>query len=90
VEKTVGNVCPRCGYESLNIFYEENTGVQLGVNSSKSQESDDYGSSEQLTSREQLDYSYDQEGYTCIQEATRHEPDDYACNNRYYEMYYCR
>jgi len=31
VEKTVGNVCPRCGYESLNIYYEENSDVQLGA-----------------------------------------------------------
>ena len=31
MEKTVGNVCPRCGLETLNIYYEENSDVQLGA-----------------------------------------------------------
>ena len=31
MEKTVGNVCPRCGLEALNIYYEENSDLQLGA-----------------------------------------------------------
>ncbi len=31
MEKTIGNVCPRCGMESLNVYYEEDSDVQLGA-----------------------------------------------------------
>ena len=30
MEKTVGNICPRCGFEALDIYYEENSDTQLG------------------------------------------------------------
>jgi len=31
MDKTVGNRCARCGFESLNIYYEEGSDLQLGA-----------------------------------------------------------
>jgi len=31
MDKTTGHHCPRCGLESLNIYYEEGSDLQLGV-----------------------------------------------------------
>jgi Zn ribbon nucleic-acid-binding protein len=31
MEKTTGNVCPRCGSQSLNIYYEDGVDLQLGA-----------------------------------------------------------
>jgi ribosomal protein L37E len=31
MEKETGLVCPRCGQESLNVYYEEGSDLQLGA-----------------------------------------------------------
>jgi len=31
MDKTTGHSCPRCGQESLDIYYEEGSDLQLGV-----------------------------------------------------------
>jgi len=31
MDKTTGHSCPRCGMESLSIYYEEGADLQLGV-----------------------------------------------------------
>jgi len=31
VDKTTGDMCPRCGSASLNVYYEEDADVQLGA-----------------------------------------------------------
>ena len=31
MDKTTGHLCPRCRLESLNIYYEERSDLQLGA-----------------------------------------------------------
>ena len=31
MEKTSGNACPRCGANTLNIFYEDGVDLELGA-----------------------------------------------------------
>jgi Zn ribbon nucleic-acid-binding protein len=31
MEKIAGNLCPRCGFQSLNIYYEDGVDLQLGA-----------------------------------------------------------
>jgi len=31
MEKTTGNSCPRCGLETLNIYYDDGADSQLGA-----------------------------------------------------------
>ena len=31
MDKITGHLCPRCGFESLNIYYEEGSDLQLGA-----------------------------------------------------------
>ena len=31
LEKTSGNACPRCGANTLNIFYEDGVDLELGA-----------------------------------------------------------
>lgn len=31
LDKTTGNICPRCGLQTLNIYYEDETDLQLGA-----------------------------------------------------------
>jgi len=31
MDKTSGHICPRCGVEALNIYYEEGSDLQLGA-----------------------------------------------------------
>lgn len=31
MEKTTGNSCPRCGLETLNIYYDDGADLQLGA-----------------------------------------------------------
>jgi predicted RNA-binding Zn-ribbon protein involved in translation (DUF1610 family) len=31
MEKTTGNACPRCGSGMLNIYYEDNSDLELGA-----------------------------------------------------------
>ena len=31
MDKTTGNTCPRCGLQTLNIYYEEGSDLQLGA-----------------------------------------------------------
>jgi DNA-directed RNA polymerase subunit RPC12/RpoP len=31
VDKTVGDVCPRCGCKTLDVYFEEGTDLELGA-----------------------------------------------------------
>ena len=31
LEKTSGDLCPRCGLQTLTIYYEDDTDLQLGA-----------------------------------------------------------
>jgi transcription elongation factor Elf1 len=31
MEKTTGNTCPRCGLETLNMYYDDGADLELGA-----------------------------------------------------------
>jgi hypothetical protein len=31
MEKTTGNICPRCGLETLNMYYDDGADLELGA-----------------------------------------------------------
>jgi len=31
MEKTINNVCPRCGENAMNVYYEDDSDIRLGA-----------------------------------------------------------